>query len=203
MCLKWDLPTKNFHGISKGNENEKKTEAKGRFGVRLACSSDKFNFPLERQSRFTPSPLPNNPLSSPFQCVWLMAPACWRHRRQQSNRNHKGVLPKHKHKRADPPWTKGCPLLSRVHFPWTGQKRMSSGDKNYKAHAIFTPTPSPTPAKPLRPLGALKRGSCCCCCSDWVNHNIKWDKQTHTHSHRQSCFSCVCLCFQSLKVKNS
>lgn len=137
MCLKWDLPTKNFHGISKGNENEKKTEAKGRFSVRLACSSDKFNFPLERQSRFTPSP-PTLPLSPPFQCVWLMASACWR---QQSNRNHKGVLPKHKHKRADPPWTKGCPLLIRVHFPWTGQKRMSSGDKNYKAHAIFTPTP--------------------------------------------------------------
>lgn len=65
MCLNEICRQKISIELAKGV----KMKTKGRFGVRLACSSDKFNFPLERQSRFTPEP-PRSPLSfSLSMCV--------------------------------------------------------------------------------------------------------------------------------------
>lgn len=63
MCLNEICRQKISIELAKGV----KMKTKGRFGVRLACSSDKFNFPLERQSRFTPEPPPSpTPLLLPF-----------------------------------------------------------------------------------------------------------------------------------------
>lgn len=59
MCLNEICRQKISIELAKGV----KMKTKGRFGVRLACSSDKFNFPLERQSRFTPEPPPPSPFS--------------------------------------------------------------------------------------------------------------------------------------------
>lgn len=66
MCLNEISRQKISIELAKGV----KMKTKGRFGVRLACSSDKFNFPLERQSRFTPEPPPSPPPSFyPSMCV--------------------------------------------------------------------------------------------------------------------------------------